>query len=119
MSSEFGKILKMQVFGQSHGKAIGVVVDGLPAGIKIDEEDLYKFMCRRKPGTSRLTTQRKEDDRPVFLSGLVDGVTAGSPLCAVIENTDTRSSDYANLTDRLRPLLRPPHRPPLRRRGHR
>ena len=103
MSSEFGKILKMQVFGQSHGKAIGVVVDGLPAGIKIDEEDLYKFMCRRKPGTSRLTTQRKEDDRPVFLSGLVDGVTAGSPLCAVIENTDTRSSDYANLTDLPRP----------------
>lgn len=103
MSSEFGKILKMQVFGQSHGKAIGVVVDGLPAGIKIDEEDLYKFMCRRKPGTSRLTTQRKEDDRPVFLSGFVDGVTAGSPLCAVIENTDTRSGDYANLTDLPRP----------------
>ena len=103
MSSEFGKILKMQVFGQSHGKAIGVVVDGLPAGIKIDEEDLYKFMCRRKPGTSRLTTQRKEDDRPVFLSGLVDGVTAGSPLCAVIENGDTRSGDYAGLLDLPRP----------------
>ncbi len=103
MSSELGKLLKMQVFGQSHGKAVGVVVDGLPAGLKIDEEELYKFMSRRKPGTSRLSTQRKEDDRPVFLSGLVDGVTAGSPLCAVIENTDTRSGDYAGLTDLPRP----------------
>ncbi len=103
MSSEFGKILKMQVFGQSHGRAIGVVLDGLPAGFKIDEEALYAFLSRRKPGTSRLSTQRQEADKPVFLSGLVDGVTAGSPLCAVIENTDTRSGDYAALTDLPRP----------------
>lgn len=103
MSSELGKILKMQVFGQSHGRAIGVVLDGLPAGFKIDEEALYAFLSRRKPGTSRLSTQRQEADKPVFLSGLVDGVTAGSPLCAVIENTDTRSGDYAALTDLPRP----------------
>ncbi len=103
MSSEIGKALKISVFGQSHGRAIGVVVDGLPAGLRLDEEALYGFMCRRKPGTSRLSTQRKEDDRPVFLSGLVDGVTAGSPLCAVIENGDTRSGDYAGLTDLPRP----------------
>ncbi len=103
MSSEIGKALKISVFGQSHGRAIGIVMDGLPAGIKIDEEELYKFMSRRKPGTSKLSTQRREDDRPVFLSGLVNGVTAGSPLCAIIENTDTRSNDYANLTDLPRP----------------
>lgn len=103
MSSEIGKALKIQVFGQSHGPAIGVVVDGLPAGFKLDEEALYSFLSRRKPGTSRLSTQRREDDRPRFLSGLVDGVTAGSPLCAVIENGDTRSGDYAELLDLPRP----------------
>ncbi len=103
MSSEIGKALKISVFGQSHGRAIGVVVDGLPAGLRIDEAALYAFMSRRKPGTSRLSTQRREDDRPVFLSGLVDGVTAGSPLCAVIENTDARSGDYADFTDLPRP----------------
>ncbi len=103
MSSETGHKLKISVFGQSHGRAIGLVMDGLPAGVTIDGEELYRFMCRRKPGTSRLSTQRREDDRPVFLSGLVDGVTAGSPLCAVIENTDQRSGDYANLTDLPRP----------------
>lgn len=103
MSSEIGKCLKISVFGQSHGSAIGVVMDGLPAGVKIDVDELYAFMSRRKPGTSKLSTQRREDDRPVFLSGLVDGVTAGSPLCAIIENTDTKSGDYANLTDLPRP----------------
>ncbi len=103
MSSEIGKNLKISVFGQSHGRAIGVVMDGLPAGIAIDEEELYKFMSRRKPGTSRLSTQRREEDRPVFLAGLMDGVTAGSPLCAVIENTDVRSGDYAGLADLPRP----------------
>lgn len=103
MSSEIGHKLKLSVFGQSHGRAIGVVIDGLPAGISIDEEDLYTFMSRRKPGASRLSTQRHEEDRPVFLSGTVDGVTSGSPLCAVIENTDQRSGDYAALTDLPRP----------------
>ncbi len=103
MSSEIGHKLKISVFGQSHGRAIGVVIDGLPAGVRIDEEELYAFLSRRKPGTSRLSTQRHEEDRPVFLSGLVDGVTAGSPLCAMIENTDQRSGDYAALTDLPRP----------------
>ncbi len=103
MSSEIGSALKIQVFGQSHGRAVGVVMDGLPAGLKIDEQALYEFMSRRRPGTSSLATSRREEDRPVFLSGLVNGVTAGSPLCAVIENTDVRSGDYANLTDLPRP----------------
>ena len=84
MSSEFGNLLKVSVFGQSHGKAIGVVVDGLPAGEIIDLEELNAFLSRRKPGKSPLSTARKESDMPVFLSGLENGVTCGAPLCAVM-----------------------------------
>ena len=75
MSSEFGKLLRVSVFGQSHGKAIGVNIDGLPAGEAIDLDELYAFMDRRKPGKSLLSTTRKESDTPVFLSGLENGVT--------------------------------------------
>ena len=103
MSSEFGKLLKVSVFGQSHGKAIGVNMDGLPAGEAIDLEELYAFMDRRKPGKNPLSTARKESDLPVFLSGLENGVTCGFPLCAMIENSDQHSSDYKNLTDHPRP----------------
>ena len=93
MSSEFGSLLKISVFGQSHGRAIGVVVDGLPAGEAIDLEELNAFLARRKPGKSHLSTARREADAPVFLSGLENGVTCGAPLCAVIENGDQHSSD--------------------------
>lgn len=103
MSSEFGHLLKVSVFGQSHGKAIGVVVDGLPAGEAVDLEELQAFLDRRKPGKNRLSTARKEADAPVFLSGLENGKTCGAPLCAVIENGDQHSSDYAGLTDTPRP----------------
>ena len=103
MSSEFGKTLKISVFGQSHGKAIGVVMDGLPAGEAIDLEELNAFMARRKPGKSPLSTARKEADAPVFLSGLENGATCGFPLCAVIENGDQHSSDYKELRDKPRP----------------
>ena len=103
MSSEFGNLLKISVFGQSHGKAIGVVVDGLPAGEAIDLEALNAFLARRKPGKSPLSTARKESDTPVFLSGLENGVTCGAPLCAVIENGDQHSSDYDQLRDKPRP----------------
>ena len=103
MSSEFGNLLKISVFGQSHGKAIGVVVDGLPAGEAIDLEELNAFLARRKPGKSPLSTARKESDAPVFLSGLENGVTCGAPLCAVIENSDQHSSDYTELRDKPRP----------------
>ena len=103
MSSEFGNLLKVSVFGQSHGKAIGVVVDGLPAGEAIDLEALNAFLARRKPGKSPLSTARKESDAPVFLSGLENGVTCGAPLCAVIENSDQHSSDYTELRDKPRP----------------
>lgn len=103
MSSEFGHLLKISVFGQSHGKAIGVVVDGLPAGEAIDLAELQVFLDRRKPGKNRLSTARKESDTPTFLSGLENGKTCGAPLCAVIENGDQHSSDYAGLTDTPRP----------------
>ena len=103
MSSEFGHLVKVSVFGQSHGKAIGVVVDGLPAGEAVDLEELQAFLDRRKPGKNRLSTARKEADAPTFLSGLENGKTCGAPLCAVIENGDQHSSDYAGLTDTPRP----------------
>ena len=82
MSSEFGSLLKISVFGQSHGRAIGVVVDGLPAGEAIDLEELNAFLARRKPGKSHLSTARREADAPVFLSGLENGVTCGAPLAS-------------------------------------
>ena len=103
MSSEFGKTLKISVFGQSHGKAIGVNIDGLPAGESIDPDALNAFMARRKPGKSPLSTSRKEADAPVFLSGLENGVTCGFPLCAIIENGDQHSSDYDELREKPRP----------------
>ena len=103
MSSEFGSLLKISVFGQSHGRAIGVVVDGLPAGEAVDLDELNAFLARRKPGKSPLSTARREADVPVFLSGLENGVTCGAPLCAVIENSDQHSSDYAELRDKPRP----------------
>ncbi len=103
VASEFGTALKVTVFGQSHGRAVGVVIDGLPTGIRLDMDRLQRFLDRRRPGSSELTTRRRETDVPSFLSGLRDGVTCGSPVCAVIENGDTRSGDYAELWDSPRP----------------
>lgn len=103
MSSNFGKNLKISVFGQSHSKAIGVVVDGLPAGEEISIEKIHEFMKRRVPGRQGFTTQRREEDFPEVLSGIVDGVTCGAPVCAVIYNRDTCSKDYENIRDVPRP----------------
>ncbi len=103
MSSEFGKILRLSVFGQSHGKAVGVVVDGLPAGEEIDLEALQRFLDRRRPGKNGLSTPRKETDIPEFLSGLEGGKTCGAPLCAVIQNADQHSKDYGELSGKPRP----------------
>ena len=103
MSSEFGRILKISVFGQSHGRAIGVVIDGLPAGEEIDLEELQRFLDRRRPGKDGLSTARKETDIPEFLSGLEEGRTCGAPLCAVIQNAGQRSKDYGELADKPRP----------------
>ena len=103
MSSTYGKVLKVSVFGQSHSKGIGVVIDGIPAGEKIDFEKLQQFLNRRAPGNSSFATARKEADAPEFLSGLVDDTTCGAPICAVIYNTNQRSSDYDNIIDVPRP----------------
>ncbi len=103
MSSIIGEKLKVSIFGQSHSEAIGVVIDGLPAGIAIDGEKLAAFTARRAPGRGAHTTSRNEADLPRFISGVVDGITCGSPVCAVIENTNTRSKDYSNLRETPRP----------------
>ena len=103
MSSDFGKTLRVGVFGESHGAAIGVTVDGLPAGERIDMDELQAFLDRRRPGKNPLSTMRRETDVPEFLSGLRDGVTCGTPLCAVIYNSDQHSADYAELADKPRP----------------
>lgn len=103
MSSEFGRTLRVGVFGESHGRAIGVTMQNLPAGEAIDLNVLEAFLDRRRPGKSALSTARNEPDRPVFLSGLLDGKTTGSPLSAIIENRDARSRDYAELADKPRP----------------
>lgn len=105
MSCSFGEKIKVTIFGQSHSDAIGVVIDGLPAGKKLDTDKIYSFMARRAPGKNKFSTPRKEADMPEILSGLVDSVTCGAPLCAVIRNSDTRSKDYEN----LRTVPRPAH----------
>jgi chorismate synthase len=98
-----GNKIKISVFGQSHSKGIGVVIDGLPAGKKIDMEKILKFMDRRAPGKNSLSTGRKESDTPEILSGLVNGVTCGAPLCMVIYNENQHSADYTNIIDTPRP----------------
>lgn len=103
MSSTIGENIKISIWGQSHSSAIGVTIDGLPAGIKIDEEKLQNFLDRRAPGQNKYTTPRKEKDKAEFLSGLVNSTTCGAPICAVIENTNTRSQDYNNIIDIPRP----------------
>lgn len=103
MSSMTGNKIKISVFGQSHSAGIGVVIDGLPAGKKIDMEKAMAFMSRRAPGKNALSTARKEADLPEIISGLVNGVTCGAPLCAVIKNTNQHSADYNNIMDTPRP----------------
>ena len=103
MSSTYGNNIKVSIFGQSHSEAIGVTIDGLPAGWHIDMEELRVFMNRRAPGNSKYATPRKEADLPEFLSGLVDDVTCGAPLTAIIRNTNTKSSDYNAMRDIPRP----------------
>ena len=95
--------MRYTIFGESHGPAIGVVLSGVPAGLTLDWEFIAKEMARRAPGQNNLTTTRKEPDKPEVLSGIFEGRTTGAPLCAVIENTDTRSKDYGNLADCPRP----------------
>lgn len=101
----YGNNIRIQVFGQSHSEAIGIVMDGFPAGVKVDEERLAAFMARRAPGRNAFSTARKEADKPEFVSGVCNGITTGAPICAMIRNTNTRSSDY----DKLQDIPRPSH----------
>ena len=94
MSSTWGENLKMSIFGESHGAAIGVVIDGLPAGIALDIRKIDAEMQRRRPGQSIYTTQRNETDRVEIVSGFFNGFTTGTPLCGIIKNKDKRSNDY-------------------------
>ncbi|MEG0371097.1 MAG: chorismate synthase [Clostridium sp.] len=103
MSSMLGRKVKISVFGESHGPAIGVVIDSLPAGFEIDLEKIDFEMKRRAPGTSKLTTQRQEKDKYEIVSGVFNGKTTGTPLCSMIRNSDTRSGDYSLLNDVIRP----------------
>ncbi len=103
MSSTYGENLKLSIFGQSHGPAIGMTLDGIPAGLPVDLDKLQEFLNRRAPGQNDWSTPRKEEDRPEFLAGILDGYTCGAPIAAVIYNRNTRSGDYANLKDCPRP----------------
>ncbi|MDN3558008.1 chorismate synthase [Halomonas maura] len=99
----FGKLFTVTTFGESHGPALGAIVDGCPPGLPLCEEDLQHDLDRRRPGSSRHTTQRQEADRVRILSGVFEGVTTGTAIGLVIENTDQRSKDYSKIKDRFRP----------------
>ncbi len=99
----FGTLFTVTTFGESHGPAIGAIVDGCPPGLALSSADMQPDLDRRKPGTSRFTTQRREDDEVRILSGVFEGVTTGTPIGLLIENQDQRSRDYANIADRIRP----------------
>ena len=101
--NSFGKIFKLTTFGESHGPAIGGIIDGCPAGLSIDFEAIYAEMQRRKPGQSAIVTQRKEEDNVKFLSGIFEGKTTGTPIGFIIENTDQKSKDYSHIKDVYRP----------------
>ncbi len=101
--NSFGKLFSVSTFGESHGLALGAVVDGCPPGLELNEEDLQVDLDRRKPGTSRFTTQRKEADCVKILSGVFEGKTTGTSIGLLIENTDQRSNDYGKIKDQFRP----------------
>lgn len=103
MGNSFGRIFRISTFGESHGKGLGVVIDGCPAGLEIDEEFIRQEMQRRKPGQSKITTQRKEEDEFQILSGVFEGKSTGTPIGIVIMNTDQKSKDYSHIADKFRP----------------
>lgn len=103
MSNSFGKLFRYTGFGESHGPAIGGVIDGVPSNIRLDFEAIQKALNRRRPGQSKLTTQRNEADEVIFLSGIFEGKTTGAPIGFMIKNTNERSKDYSHLKDAYRP----------------
>lgn len=101
--STFGTIFKITTWGESHGKALGVVIDGCPAGLELCEADIQQYLDRRKPGTSNITTSRKEDDSVEILSGIFEGRTTGTPISLMVRNTSQRSGDYSEIASYYRP----------------
>lgn len=103
--NSLGKIFRVSIFGESHGPSVGIIIDGCPAGLPVSEEDFTTDLERRKGGLQKGTTPRKEDDRPIFLSGIFNGKTTGAPLTILFENNNTRSSDY----EKQQAIPRPGH----------
>ena len=103
MSSTYGEMIRLSIFGESHGAAIGMTLDGVPAGLPVDLDKLQEFLNRRAPGQNDWSTPRREEDRPEFLTGILHGFTTGAPIAAIIRNTTTRSGDYNNLKNCPRP----------------
>ena len=99
----FGKSFSVTTFGESHGVALGCIIDGCPPGLEISEDYIQAYLDQRKPGTSKYTTQRKEDDKIEILSGIFEGKTTGTPIGLLIRNKDQKSKDYDNLKDVFRP----------------
>jgi len=99
----FGKIFSLTTYGESHGKAIGCIIDGCPPGLKLDEKDIQKDLDRRKPGQSKFTTQRKEDDKVEIISGVFNGMTTGTPISLIVYNQDHKTKDYSEIKDKFRP----------------
>lgn len=103
MSSVYGNIFKISTFGESHGRAVGVVIDGCPAGIEVDENFIQWELDRRRPGQSKITTQRQEEDKIEIVSGVFEGKTTGTPICMFVWNQDQRSKDYSHIAEKFRP----------------
>ena len=103
MGNSFGKLFKITTFGESHGVAIGAIIDGCPSGLVIDEPFIQSELDRRRPGQSKITTQRKESDTFEILSGIFEGKATGAPICLVIKNEDQKSKDYSHIADKYRP----------------
>ena len=101
--SSIGQIFKVTTWGESHGEALGCVIEGVPPNLKIDEDYIQSFLDRRKPGQSKFTTQRKEDDKIQILSGVFEGKTTGTPISMIIFNKDMRSRDYETIKNKFRP----------------
>lgn len=103
MSNSYGTLFRISTFGESHGEAVGVIVDGCPAGITVDPEFIQSELDRRKPGQSKITTQRKEEDLIEILSGVFEGKSTGSPIAMMVRNADQRSKDYSHIAEKFRP----------------
>ena len=102
-SNKFGEFFSFTTWGESHGEAIGCVVDGCPSLIDLSENDIQKYLNKRRPGQSKFTTQRQEEDKVKILSGVFEGKTTGTPISLIIYNSDQKSGDYSEIKDKFRP----------------